>query len=69
MVIFLVIYILGMFASGWLIWKINQREKKVKHEITEKMFWIYCILISWIGALSLLAGQLAGFNELHRDEN
>lgn len=65
---FLIIYIIGMIVCGWLIWRINQKHTKEKYEIFEIIFLIYCILISWVGVFSLIAGQISGFNETHRDD-
>lgn len=65
-IILLILYIIGCLVCASLCWKINKKSKE-KLNIFEIMMDVYFVLLSWVGVFALLAGQVAGFHELHRD--
>lgn len=66
--IILSFYIIGVVLCFRLSWKINKHEHK-KRSPEEKTLDLCLCLFSWIGYLAIVAGHLAGYNQLHLDDD
>ena len=61
----LILYLLGVVATICVMWVIHKKSGNKKISTLEILLSTYVIALSWIGFLSIIAGCMAGFNNLN----
>lgn len=63
--LFLIVYLSGIISTVILMWRINKKSGCGKVNLSEFLISIYFVLLSWVGFFALIAGGLAGYNDLN----